>query len=156
MKCWFTIDYREKRYGWTSRCKYLQPRMQTFATPLANVCVRKLMRSSAARMTFFWPRPRMHGGTRTGSSGHKWGMGRGLKSLFLGDWECRKVFFLNDFSAQNVSFVHFCSPDWTWKWLMSNCHFDRIKSAMPCLLSLLRIIPGRRSPRGRDRDNHRH
>ena len=82
--------------------------------------------------------------------------GKRPEKSVLGDWEYRKVFFLNDFSAQNVSFVHFCSPDWTWKWVMSNCHFDRIKSAMPCLLSLLRVIPIRSSSGGRDRDNHRH
>ena len=84
--CWFTVIYIAK-YSWIPHgCKYLQPRMQTFATSVANVCVRKFIRSSAWGNAFCWPSFQMEMGTWKSSLERDVGYKTAPKRLFRRIW----------------------------------------------------------------------
>ena len=84
--CWFTVIYTAK-YSWIPHgCKYLQPRMQTFATEVANVCVRKFIHSSAWGNAFCWPSFQMEMGTWESSLERDVGYKTAPKRLFRRIW----------------------------------------------------------------------
>lgn len=84
--CWFTVIYMAK-YSWIPHgCKYLQPRMQTFATEVANVCVRKFIHSSAWGNAFCWPSFQMEMGTWKSSLEQDLGYKTAPKRLFRHIW----------------------------------------------------------------------